>query len=150
MKAQRATIELGMLGGWYLVAGIVALAQVAGRGGPEFGVPAAVLGVLVISGSIAVIALAVHRLREIEGLLQETAQRLSGLWVAARVSLLSALPVGTVIVVATASPGAGWILGLACAVLGVALCTAAALAVHVEHLAGARVFRASDRFYFAR
>jgi hypothetical protein len=150
MKAQRATVELGILGGWYVLAGVVALAQVAGRGGPEFGVLAAILGVLVIAGSITVIGMAVHRLREIEGLLPETAQRVSRLWVAARVSLAAVLPVATAIVVATASHDAGWILGLACAALGASIWTAAVITTHVEHLGGARVWRANTRFYFAR
>jgi hypothetical protein len=149
MKAQRATVELGMLGGWYVVAGIVALAQAAGHGRPELGLLSAVLGVLVIASSIWVIAMAVLGLRGIEGL-PATAQRVSWLSVAARVSLSSVLPVATVIFVSTASAGAGWILGLAYVVLGGAICTAAVLATHVEHLCGARVWRSNHRFYFAR
>jgi hypothetical protein len=149
MKARRVIVELGMLGGWYAVAGIVALAQAAGHGRPEFGVPTAVLAVLVIGGSIWVVGMAVHRLRGIEGL-PDAARRVSWLSVAAQAWLASALPVATVIVVSTASAGAGWILGLAYAVLGGALCTAAVLAAHVEHLCGARVWRSSTRFYFAR
>jgi hypothetical protein len=149
MKAQRATVELGMLGGWYIAAGLAALAQAADHGRPEFGPLTAVLGALVIAGSLGVIAVAVHRLREIEGL-PETAQRVSWLSVAARVSLTSMLPVATAIMVSTASADAGWILGCACAVLGAALCIAAVLATHVEYLCGARVWRSSHRFYFAR
>lgn len=150
MRAQRATVELGLLGGWYVLAGIVALALVAGEGGPEFGVLAAVLGVLVLAGAVWVIGTAVQRLRGIEGLLPETAQRVSGLWVAARVSLSSVLPVAAVLAVSTVSHEAGWALGLAYTVLGGAICTAAVLATHVEHLCGARVWRSSGRFYFAR
>ena len=150
MKAHRATVELGTLGGWYVLAGIAALAHVAGRGGPEFGVLAAVLGVLVIGSSIWVIGMAVHRLRGIEGLLPETAQRVPRLRVAARVSLSAVLPVATAIVAATASHSAGWMFGLAYAVLGGSICIAAVLATHVEHLCGARVWRANTRFYFAR
>lgn len=150
MKAQRATVELGILGGWYVLAGIVALAQVAGRGRPELGAPAMVLGVLVIVGSIGVIGMAVQRLRGIEGLLPETAQRRSPAWVAARASLSAVLPFAMALVASTASHEAGWALGVAFAVLGGSICTAAVLATHVEHLCGARVWRASTRFYFAR
>jgi hypothetical protein len=149
MKARRAIVELGMLGGWYVAAGAVALAHAAGHGRPELGLPAAVLAVVVIGGAVWVIGLAVHRLRGIEGL-PEAAQRVSGPSVAARVLLSSVLPVGTVIAVSTASAGAGGILGLAYAVLGAAICTAAVLTAHVEHLCGARVWRSNSRFYFGR
>ena len=41
-------------------------------------------------------------------------------------------------------------LGVAYALLGGAICTAAVLATHVEYLCGARVWRCHSRFYFAR
>ena len=138
-----------MLGGWYVVAGAVALAHAAGHGRPQLGPPEALGAVAVLAGALWVIGLAVHRLRGIEGL-PEAAERVSGRSVAARVLLSSVLPVGTVIAASTASAGAGGILGLAYAVLGGALCTAAVLTAHVEHLCGARVWRSSSRFYFAR
>lgn len=138
-----------MLGSCYLLTGIVALVQAAGHGRPELGALAAVLGVLVLAGAISVIAVAVHRLREIEGL-PPTAQRVSWVFVVARVSLLSGLPIATVVALSITSAGSGWILGLVFAVLGGAICAAAALAVHVEYLCGARVWRSNRRFYFAR
>jgi hypothetical protein len=96
-----------------------------------------------------VIVMAVRGLRDIEGL-PETAKRRSWLFVAARVSLSSLLPIGTVVLLSTLSTAAGWGLGLAYVVLGAAVCAIAALAGHVEHLCGARVWRANNRFYFAR
>jgi hypothetical protein len=149
MKAQRATVELGMLGGWYVVAGLAALLHAADNGVPEVGTLAAVLGALAGVGSVWVIGMAVHRLREIEGL-PETAQRVSVLWVAARASLLAVLPVAAVVFVSMSSTSAGQTLGVAYAVLGGAICTAAVLATHVEYLCGARVWRCNSRFYFAR
>jgi len=137
------------MGGWYLLTGVVALAQAADRGRPAFGLFAAVLGALVIIAALWVIAMAVRGLRDIEGL-PATARRRSWLSVATRVSLSSLLPVGTVVLLSTMSPGAGWVLGLAYLILGAAICAAALLASHVEHLCGARVWRASHRFYFAR
>ena len=149
MKAQRATVELGMMGSWYVVAGLVALAQAIGHRKPELGLPAVVLGALVVAASIALIGMAVYRLRGIEGL-PATARRASWLAVAARASLASALPAATAVFLSVTSTDAGWILGLTFLVLGAALCTVAALATHVEHLCGARVWRADRRFYFAR
>lgn len=150
MKAQRATVELGTLGGWCLAAGVLTLARVAGRGVPEFGLPAAVLGALVLACSIYVIGMSVRRLNAIEGLLPETVQRVSWPWVATRASLAVLVPIGTVAFLATSSDDAAWTLGLAYAVLGGAICAAAVLATHVEHLCGARVWRSDNRFYFAR
>lgn len=138
-----------MLGGWFVLAAAVALLQASERGGPEFGAVAMGLGVLVVLGAIGVIGVAVHGLREIQGL-PETAQRMPVLWAALRVSLSVVVPVGAAVFASTASAGAGWILGLAFAALGAALCIAAALATHVEYLCGARVWRAQARFYFAR
>ena len=138
-----------MLGGCYLVTGLVALAQAVGHGRPELGVLAAVLGVLVLAGASWVIGMAVHGLREIQGL-PETAVRMSWPSVAVRVSLSSLLPIATVVALTTMAPGAGWIFGLAFAVLGAAICAAAVLASHVEYLCGARVWRSNLRFYFAR
>src|SRR3954469_11659654 len=99
VRAQRATVELGLLGGSYLATGLVALAHSAGRGRPEVDVMIAALGVLVVAAAIWVIGLAVHRLNGIEGL-PETARRVSWLSVAARVALSSVLPVATVVALA--------------------------------------------------
>jgi len=149
VKAQRATIELGLLGSCYLVTGLAAVAEAAGRGKPELGALAAVIGVLVLGGAIWVIGMAVHGLREMQGL-PETAKRVSWLSVAGRVLLSCALPVATVVMLSMMSVSASWILGLTCTVLGSAICATAALASHVESLCGARVWRSSNRFYFAR
>ena len=149
VKAQRATVELGLLGGSYLATGIVALAQAVGHGRPDFDVMIAALGVLVIAAAIWVIGLAVHRLNGIEGL-PDTAKRVSWLAVAARVALSSVLPVATVVALSMTTTAAGWILGVTYTVLGGAICATALLASHVEHLCGARVWRSSHRFYFAR
>ena len=146
MKAHRAIVELGLLGALYLVAGIVAVSH---DGVPAFGRLAAVLGVLVTGGVIWLIAMAFYRLREIEGL-PETAKRVSWPAVAARVSLASVPQVATLVLLSTTSPGGAWLLGLAYAVIGGALFATAVLASHVEHLCGARVWRSSNRFYFAR
>jgi hypothetical protein len=150
MKARRVTVELGMLGGCSILAGLISLAQAADQGRPELGPLAAVLGVLVVGASLWVIGLAVHRLRGIEGLLPETARRVSPPAVAARVSLACAVPLATLALLASTHAGAGWILGSAFAVLGAAIWTAALLATHVEYLSGARVWRSDHRFYFAR
>jgi hypothetical protein len=91
----------------------------------------------------------VHRLNAIEGL-PDTAKRVSWLSVAGRVALSSVLPVATVVALSMTTTGGAWILGLAYAVLGGAICATALLASHVEHLCGARVWRSSHRFYFAR
>ena len=148
VKAQRASVELGLLGGSYLVTGIAALAYAAAHGHLEFGLTVAITGVLVVACAIVVIGLAVHRLNGIEGL-PETAKRGSWLSVTARVVLSSVLPVATVVMLSMTSTG-GWILGLVYAVLGGAICATALLASHVEHLCGARVWRSNNRFYFAR
>ena len=76
---------------------------------------------------------------------------MSGLWVAARVSLSAVLPVGGGGLRLDEPPAsAGQTLGGAYAVLGGAICIAAVLATHVEYLCGARVWRCNSRFYFAR
>jgi hypothetical protein len=149
VRAQRATVELGLLGGSYLATGLVALAQAAGDGRPEVDVMIAGFGVLVVVAAIWVIGLAVHRLNAIEGL-PDTARRVSWLSVAARVALSSVLPVATVVALSMTTTGGAWILGVTYAVLGGAICATALLAGHVEHLCGARVWRARHRFYFAR
>ena len=43
MKARRANVELGLLGAWYLLAGIAALAKTDEP--PRFGAQAVILGV---------------------------------------------------------------------------------------------------------
>jgi hypothetical protein len=149
VKAQRAITELGLMGGWYLLTGSVALAQAADRGRPPFGLLVAGLGALVIAVASWVIVMAVRGLRDIQGL-PETAKRRSWLSVAAGVSLSSLLPIATVVLLSTLSTAAGWGLGLAYVVLGAAVCATAVLAGHVERLCGARVWRANNRFYFAR
>jgi hypothetical protein len=150
MKAHRATVELGLLGSWHLVAGALALTQVVGRDAPDLGLPVAVLGALVVAIAACVIGVAIRQLNAIDGMLPEKVQRVSLVWVATRVSLAGVIPVGGAILAANASPAAGWILGLAYIVLGVAICAAAVLATHVEHLCGARVWRSNLHFYFAR
>ena len=149
VKAQRAIVELGLLGGFSVAAGIFALARAANHGTPELGAFEVVLGGVILVCACWVIGTAVHGLREIQGL-PETARRMSWPAVAARVSLSSILPVGTVVFLSVSAASAGWILGLGYVVLGGALCAVALLASRVEHLCGARVWRANNRFYFAR
>src|SRR6478735_11123972 len=97
-----------MMGAWYGLTGVVALARAAR---PDFGVLGIVLAAGAVVAAISVIAMAVLRLRDIEGL-PETAKRASWRSVAARVSLSALPPIATVVLLSATSAGLAWVLGL--------------------------------------